>query len=263
MTFDIESSFLSDDEAERLYKDFPNLKKGYEKYCPTCQKEGRYFWKGEWHECNCRRQLQLHKHYLNAGIGVTYQRLSWEDFEGDPQIVTQLKKYLAGHENFVGRGIGLLFSGDYGAGKTMLTTLVLKELVKLGYSCYSTTFAATIEKFTAGWGSREEQRYFHHKFISSDVLLLDDLGREFRSKNGLSETTFDSILRSRVQGGRPTFITTNMTVPELMSGYGGAVLSLLREVSVEYKFEGVSDFRVRSQKRTLEEVKQGEIRPIV
>ena len=264
MAFDIETSFLSEREADRLYRDFPRLAKGPDVYCPTCAGTKQYYWKGKAHKCNCRRQLQLHKHYLVSGIGVTYQRLDWEDYEGDPEVEHAIKKYLEGHENFVSRGIGLLMGGPYGAGKTMLTSLLLKELVKLGYKCYATTFANTVDTFTAGWKSLEEQRYFREKFVTSDVLLLDDLGREFKTKNGLSESTFDNILRQRVQGGRPTFITTNLSLSDLETGYGGAVLSLLREVSIEFEFpEGSEDFRAKSQKRTVEEVRHGEVRPIV
>lgn len=263
MAFDIETSFITQTDSTRLYQDFPRLEKGPDQFCPTCGKHGTYFWKGQAHQCNCYRQLQLHKHYLVAGIGVTYQRLDWEDYEGPDEIVEAMRKYLEGHANFVSRGIGLLIAGTYGAGKTMLTTLLLKELVKLGYKCYSTTFANTVEAFTAGWKSTEDQRYFQQKFVNSDVLLLDDLGREFRSKSGLNETTFDNILRTRVQSGRPTFITTNMDLSELEEGYGGAVLSLLREVSLEYEFESVEDYRPKAQKRTLRELREGEVRPII
>lgn len=265
MAFDIETSFIRQSDADRLYRDFPRLEKGPDNFCPTCGGLGQYFWDGQNHRCNCSRQLQLHKHYLVAGIGVTYQRLSWEDYEGPREILEAMQKYLEGHANFVSRGIGLLIGGPYGAGKTMLTTLLLKDLIKLGYKCFSTTFANTVEAFTAGWKSSEDQKYFQDKFVNSDVLLLDDLGREFRSKNGLNETTFDNILRTRVQSGRPTFITTNMSLSELEEGYGGAVLSLLREVSLEYTFEeeSIEDFRPKSQKRTLGELQRGEVRPIV
>lgn len=264
MKFEVETSFLKESEAERLYRDFPRLELGPDKACPTCNGTKQYYWKGQQNKCNCRRQLQLHKHYLVAGIGVTYQRLDWEDYEGDPVVETAIKKYLEGHSNFVSRGVGLLMGGPFGVGKTMLTTLLLKELVKLGYRCYATTFANTVEQFTAGWKSAEEQRHFRDKFVNSDVLLLDDLGREFKSKSGLSETTFDNILRTRVQSGRPTLVTTNLSLSDLEEGYGGSVISLLREVSIEFEFpEGSEDFRSKSQKRTVEEVKRGEVRPIV
>lgn len=262
--FNIERSFIKQEDAKRLYRDFPNLEKGPDKACPTCGGFKNHFWKGEVLECDCTRQLQLHKHYLVSGIGVTYQRLDWEDYEGDPVIVEKIGKYLEGHANFVGRGIGLLLSGDLGAGKTMVATLLLKELIKLGYRCMSTTFSETVEAFTAGWKSIDDQRYFRDKFVNSDVLLLDDLGREFRSKNSLNETTFDNLLRSRVQGGRPTLVTTNMSMDELEDGYGSAAMSLLREVCLEYSFpEEVEDFRPKSQKRALEELRKGEFRPIV
>lgn len=264
MTFDIETSFIKSADAERLYLDFPKLQKGPESSCPTCGGHKNYFWKGEVHDCNCAMQLQLHKHYLVSGIGVTYQRLDWEDYEGNQGIVEQINKYLDGHENFVGRGIGLLMSGSYGSGKTMLATLLLKELIKKGYRCMSTTFANTVESFTAGWKSVDEQRHFRDKFVNSDVLLLDDLGREFKSKSALNETTFDNLIRTRVQGGRPTLITTNLSMDQLQDGYGGAVMSLLREVCLEYNFpDEVEDFRPQSQKRALEELRRGEVRPIV
>lgn len=257
--FNIDTAFLPDEEADRLYKRYPNLGKSSEDYCPTCHKKGSYRWRGQEWKCDCHHQLQLYKHYLAAGIGVTYQRLEWIDVQGRDDIVGPLAKYLTNHVDYVGRGVGLFFTGTVGTGKTLLTTLCLKTLVKFGYSCFATTFAQTIDMLTAGWHSPEEKLYFRKKFVDSQVLLLDDVGREMRTK--LSESTFDSILRTRVQEGRPTFVTTNMTSSEIESGYGSGVLSLLMESSISWEFSG-DDFRPQAQMRTLEEIRKGETRPI-
>ncbi len=259
--FNIETAYLSDEESNRLYETHPRLGSNPELYCPTCSKTGKYKWKGKELDCNCVYQLQLHKHYLASGIGVTYQRLDYGDYDGPEEVVESLIKYVENHQKYVPRGIGLTFPGEIGTGKTMLATLTLKELIKLGYKCYSTTFANTIEMFTAGWYNQEDKKYFQKKFVKSEVLLLDDLGRELRTKSKLSETTFDSILRTRVQEGRPTFITTNMTYDELREGYGSAVLSLLTEKSIVHEFNG-EDFRQVANKRELKELQQGETRPI-
>lgn len=253
--------FLSPDDARRLYTEHPNIDPDPDNYCPTCQKSGEYLWQGEFRKCECDVQLQLHKHYLVAGIGVLYQRLTWDDYQGDPVALEIVRKYLEGHTNMVGRGTGFILSGTYGTGKTLLMTLLLKELVKLGYSGYATTFASMIEMFTAGWRSPEDQRHFQRKIMQSEVLLLDDLGREMKTKTKLSETTFDDVLRSRVQGGRPTLITTNMDHGQLSSGYGGAILSLLSEVCIRYEMVGL-DFRPQSAERSQEEFLRGEVRPI-
>lgn len=258
----IRTSYLPQEEVDRLLRENPHLKDDPSKFCPTCHTKGTYLWRGREHQCDCQLQLQLYKHYLSAGVGVTYQRLGWSDFKGSKETLEEVAKYVFKHEEYIARGVGLILVGSFGTGKTMLANLALKEFVKSGYTCYATTFANTVDMLTTGWYDIAERQFFRKKFISSEVLLLDDLGREFRTKSGLSETTFDSILRQRVQGGRPTFITTNMDVDELEEGYGSAVLSLLSESSVVVKIEG-DDFRPVASSRTREEIDLGEIRPIV
>ena len=255
---DIRKNYLSDEEADRLYSKFPQLGSDPTIYCPTCDKKGSYTWKGEERQCDCVMQLQLMKHYLAAGVGTRYQRLGWADLK-DQSAIKIANQYLDAELHR--KGIGLLFTGGYGSGKTLTATLVLKDLVKKGYSCYSTTFASMIEFYTAGWKDPEEKKYYAKKVVQSDVLLLDDLGRELRTSTRLSESTFDDVLRTRVQGGRPTFITTNMDESELGHGYGGAALSLIREVSLPKTFTG-SDFRPRVATRNLNEALAGETRPI-
>ena len=93
------------------------------------------------------------------------------------------------------------------------------------------------------------------------MLLLDDVGRELRTKNQLSESTFDLILRSRVRDGRSTLLTTNMDAGELSTGYGSAVFSLLREKSVFIEVTG-QDHRSAANAREMDEIRNGEMRPI-
>lgn len=258
MTFNIETAILSDEEANRLYVRFPELRNGP---CPTCRDAGHYRRGGVEHECNCRQQRQLAKHYSMSGIGVRYQRLDWSDYVGDDAALEQVSDYILAHERMIRGGMGLLLHGTLGTGKTFLANMVLKELVKRGYNCWATTFAETIESFTATWGNQEEKQWFAKRFKFSQVLLLDDLGRDLRTGNKLPQSTFDSILRTRVQEGRTTLITTNMSMRELETGYGAASLSMLKEVSLRIEVNG-SDFRPQANARTMNELDDNETRPI-
>ena len=250
--------FLSDNDLTRLWREYPGLKNAS---CPTCKGAKTYRWQGEDHDCVCSEQQQLHISYLHAGIGVIYQRLNWDDFFGPQEALDTVKDYVQRSGEYIDRGIGLFFGGALGTGKSMLANLVLKELVKAGYDCHSTTFASTITSFTAGWNSRDDAAWFADRFMYSQVLLLDDLGKEFRRSNQLHATTFDHILRTRVQGGRPTILTSNMTSSEVQKGYGAAVLSLLVEQSIEINLTG-NDYRPKAHDRTVAEVQRGERRPI-
>jgi DNA replication protein DnaC len=244
--------FLDDEEIDYLEQKHPQFELFNKNGCPTCQDRS----------CgNCKEQLQLYKHYLRAGVGLNYQRLTWDDFHGDQKAYDLARIYLGQHKDFVKGGMGILYHGTWGTGKTLLTSLMAKELVKLGYSVYFATFTQMVDEFTRGWGSNEDKVRFESKVVKSDIFFLDDIGKEFRTKNNLSEATFDHVMRQRALDNRPTFITTNMALEELMDGYGGAIFSLLKERVIEHNMEGI-DYREYARDRTLDEIKQGTTRKI-
>lgn len=260
---DIRYRVLPDDETNRLYRRFPGLSQGYENWCPTCDRKGSYATAAGEVECDCETQVALFKWYASSGIGTTYMRLDWPDYHGPTNISEGALKYLDRLPEFHRRGLGLYFSGAFGTGKTFLANLVLKQVVLEGFTAFATTFAQTIEMYTAGWSDRDEKAYFQRKFINSEFLLLDDVGKElWNTKIALAETTFDAILRQRTTEGRPTIITTNLDVSDLRQGYGGAVLSLVREKSLEEVFTG-DDFRPRANDRDVSESMKGFTRVIV
>jgi DNA replication protein DnaC len=169
--------------------------------------------------------------------------------------------YLNRHKDMVKAGFGLLLHGSYGTGKTLLSVLVAKELVKLGYNIYFATFSQMVDEFTRGWGDTEEKIKFEQKIVKSDAFFLDDIGKEFKAKNNLSESTFDHVLRQRALDSRPTFITTNMTLGELKEGYGSAIFSLITERLIVHELTG-TDFRPLARDRALIEINDDVVRSI-
>jgi DNA replication protein DnaC len=251
------NGYLSDVDYDLLKVAHPELFG----HCVTCQGTGNYTWKGTTHDCDCKQQTHLGTRYAHAGIGLTYMRLGWDDLEVPENQLAPVRDYVENVESYLARGMGLFLSGSVGSGKTLIANLVLKDLVRRGYDCYFTTFAGAVEHFTSTWGDNDEKKRFANRFMRSRVLCLDDLGKEFRSQNGLSPTTFDHILRTRVFEGRPTILTTNLTAAEVKTGYGASVLSLLVEKSIEVPLSG-ADFRIKAHSRSIAEIKANEMRPI-
>jgi DNA replication protein DnaC len=250
---------LSDPDFARLKEEYPEIAEGT---CPTCRGAGTYRWRDVENECDCRVQKQLNKLYFDAGIGLPYQRKSWDDLHIPSDQLGPIHDYINEPERFLSAGMGLLISGGNGTGKTLIANLILKQLIRADYRCYFSTASGMVEEFTAGWNNDEDKKRFVQKFIRTSVLCLDDLGKEFKSSNKLSASTFDHILRTRVQSGRPTILTTNLDVNELRRGYGAAALSLLLEQSIGMHLGG-SDFRPKAYTRTMTELDKREIRPIV
>lgn len=258
--------FLDPRDAEVLYTRYPNIKPDPDDFCPTCGTKGVYRSligdQVQELECDCQLQLQLYKNYLNSGIGYSYQTLDWSDLYKAEEARRRARGYFQDRHLRVPRGTGFILSGSYGTGKTMAATLLLKDLVKAGYPCYSTTFTGMVQQFTAGWKDPSEEKWFQRKIKRSHILLIDDVGKEMKTRTNMAESIFDDVLRSRIQEGRPTFITTNLTLEELGEGYGGAVFSLMMENSIVFTVPG-EDFRPLAAVRMLDETDLGITRRIV
>lgn len=262
---------LRNDEVERLRQRYPKLPSTPER-CPTCKGRGQFrWWYGtaeqrsvEAYKCDCVSQWTLHLYLLNANIGPTYQRLAWHDVATEQGAIDKVTHYLENAEAYVDAGCGLILYGEMGTGKTMLATLILKHLLGLGYDGYFTTFSEMIDTYTGGWHDAEEKAWFHRRIKNAEVLVLDDVGREYqgRKSSGLPESTFDEVLRHRVAAATPTIITTNLDLQRLQEGYGGNVMSLLHERSTTYRFTG-EDFRDHARMRLDDEVRMGLTRPVV
>lgn len=257
---DLSTRFLPDDEWNWLYAHHPDLPEKSSDGCQTCGGTGTYMFGGE-HPCDCGRQLALQRNYLVANIGALYHRLDWFDFDGDDEAARHASRWIERREHNLRTGRGLMFRGQFGRGKTMLSSLIAKEMVKLGVPTFFVTFAEMIEMFTRGWGDKDSKARWEEKVLNSKVLVLDDLGRDMTVKTNLPQSTFDFVLRHRVTTLRPTIITTNLTVEAMSTGYGKGVLSLLMERSNLVEVSG-EDWRRKVQSREDAEYEKGWRRPV-
>lgn len=282
---------LTNEEADRLRMFHPKAP-SHPKHCPTCGGERRFRWylpEGERleladengvveYECPCEDQIILHRYLLWSGVGTAYQRLRWRDATGTEQGAIDAARYwLSEAEGNVRSGFGLLMTGNKGAGKTLLSVLMLKHLLAMGYDGYFTTFPDLITMLLKGWRSDAEMRWYHAMCRNASVLVIDDVGREVKQRRlvkgegatgmvdfdtASAEFALESVLRHRISMALPTILTTNLTVEQLRQHYGDHLKSLLTEATQQYQFVG-SDFRPSALSRGNDEKRLDLKRPLV
>ncbi len=129
----------------------------------------------------------------------------------------------------------LLFMGDAGLGKTHLSLAIVSELIKKGYdviygSAYNLFSAMENDHFS----NKSNQSY--EAAVSSDLLVIDDLGSEFLSPFIL--TCIYNVINTRLLAKRPTIISTNLTMKEIETRYTARISSRLIGNYTAKKFIG-------------------------
>lgn len=168
-------------------------------------------------------------------------------------------------------GVGLLFDGTPGLGKTTHAVVSLMELVRglpedeadlrkvLKYNgndltlnsrpVYYMTFPEFLSRKKSMMDADPESKRVMfqemeglHGRASDDrlnvrVLVLDDLGKEYKG-NGYNDASFDEVLRSRYDKGLPTIITTNVDRENWAKQYGEAMGSFAHEAFTRVRILG-------------------------
>lgn len=275
---------LLNDESDRLERHYPDLPDSPQE-CGTCGGSGSFLWWGRYknppepdrvaeYECPCVDQWLMSRYFLYHGIETVYQRMGLDDLFGvEPGAMAQVAEYLKNFDRYKRSGIGLILHGGMGTGKSLLAAMVAKTVLSEGHDAHFTTFSNMLSELTAGWNDEDQREWFIRRIRNAGLLVVDDIGREHKQRRyvdgglvdntmALSESSVDELLRHRVAAAKPTLITTNLDLDMLEAHYGSNVVSLLRECSIDYRFEG-SDFRERARTRRVDESIRGLTRPVV
>ncbi|MFY9741859.1 MAG: ATP-binding protein [Candidatus Sulfotelmatobacter sp.] len=113
-------------------------------------------------------------------------------------------------------GIGLLFTGTIGSGKTHLAVGVIKELIGKGVSCLFCDYRELLKEIQNSYNSTVQTTELDilRPVFETEVLLLDELGA-VKPTEWVGDTV-SIILNARYNESRTTIITTNL--PNLPPG---------------------------------------------
>jgi DNA replication protein DnaC len=166
-------------------------------------------------------------------------------------------------------GLGMLFDGDPGMGKTTYAAISAIEFIRrlpdsdedasklLGVksgdygmklrAVYYTTYPEYLSLKRSAFDAEPEEKRelmriidgFHGRakedHLNVRVLIIDDLGKEH--KTTWNESQFDELLRSRYDKGLPTIITTNVLKENWAVAYSEAMGSFANEAFVPIRLK--------------------------
>ena len=185
-------------------------------------------------ECRCRRQAHLDRqaeeerwHKLKRIERLKKYSLmddrfhhstlaNWDDDLGSPKLKKTVTRYVASWPEMKSSNVGLLIHGDPGLGKTYAAFAVANELIQRHQAVVIAVNAigllSRIKETYSRYGQEAEIDIIR-TLENAGLLIIDDLGAE--QKTDWAAAMLYQIIDSRYRGGKPLFITTNLTLDQL------------------------------------------------
>ncbi len=196
--------------------------------CKKCKDTGIF----NGNECECKKNLLLKEvtielNKLSAFELCTFESFSLEYYSNRPNVSGKVPRDVMSRvfnncytyaKNFEKKSNNMLFFGENGLGKTHLSLAIAHEVIKKGFNVIYATVQEIVKKC-------ESEKFFHKDevgeetecFLECDLLIMDDLGAEF--KTSFSKSAIYDIVNSRLLRRKKTVINTNMTMAEIENTY--------------------------------------------
>lgn len=157
----------------------------------------------------------------------------------DKDVYNYAMKYAVHLNEHIKSGKGLIMMGPVGTGKTSLAISILRRAIEQGYNGYLISMMSLLDTLLVlSKGPAEHYLKFENRIRNCPLLVLDDLGAEYDNKWVSSKV--DSIISDRVERGKATIITTNLSVQQIKKCYDSRIYDRLKETSFILSFKGKS-----------------------
>lgn len=181
-----------------------------------------------------QRQKRVSEILAKSGLGKKFQKRTFKNFkvtEKNKQQYRQAKEFA---ENFP-RNKGLLITGSVGTGKTHLAAAIANHLINKLYTVIFgniTDIIALIKSTYSKDSEVSEFQIIHMLTKEVDLLVLDDLGKEYATEN--TKAILYQIINRLNEDEKPAIITTNYNSESLrkkLGERGEAIVSRITEMT--------------------------------
>ncbi len=120
-------------------------------------------------------------------------------------------------EGFSPSSPSLIMQGGTGLGKTHISLSIANTVIQKGFGVVYCSVNNIITKLEREHFGKGEDGNTDRLLLDCDLLILDDLGTEF--KTAFSSAEIYNIVNTRLMTHKPTIISTNLSMQELQERY--------------------------------------------
>lgn len=172
---------------------------------------------------NKEKQFKLNR---DMGLPIKYDDYNFSNIDRTDtefaKIVSKLENWVTQFEN--GNKKSLVFSGTYGSGKTLLSTVLCKKLK--GHFVRS-SFLINEIKQGFSFNSKETANEIIARYGSYPLLVIDEVGRGQNDTDLLFQ-----VINENIENGNCLILVSNLSVADLCKMLGNAFADRLHDFAV-------------------------------
>ena len=237
--------------------------------CPRCRGKGVYtqtlhrFDSGDLVEaqqhvpCDCRQRARDLLAAANIPPGrfatAALGDLDWRTI-APPSALAALQRYATRLDDAIAHGLGLLLTGDVGAGKTHLTIGLVRLACALGIEARFHTLPGLLARLRATYerpGQNNSRRPTGENETAIPLLALDDLSAE--KPSDWMRSRLYTLIDQRYTARQPTIVTSHLPLPALTARLGKRTLSRLTGTTLTIHLTS-PDHRPRAKTHLLRQI---------
>lgn len=197
--------------------------------CSECKDTGYILNK----KCICLENLLIKTAFSKSNLNNALVKQNFDNFDinlfsdtktGDISPRENMIKILKYSKEFIDNfdksdTKSLLFTGSTGVGKTYLSSCIAKAVIENGNSVLYETASKVVEILENNKFKNQYDTDYsgYNALYDVDLLIIDDLGTEFKTSYTLS--AIYELINTRLINGKKIIISTNMSIKELKENY--------------------------------------------
>jgi DNA replication protein DnaC len=162
-------------------------------------------------------QTRVKKLFNQSKLGSRFQNRTFEMFQVNDKnhhAFDTAKNYVTEFEKLKKDGVGLIFNGTKGTGKTHLAASITIELINQGIPVIMGTLITLLGMIKQAYSENQSEQELIDLYSRVDLLVIDDLGKEKVTEWVLEKLYL--IINNRYENNLPVIITTNYDIDGLV-----------------------------------------------